>query len=226
MWFYNFFILQAFQRRASARTGLGKYELAVDDYDQVLKHEPTNKAAQNEKTKLIEKIKNIKEINENPDSKKQNFDNFADKMKGAFKPSSAISQELLGVKSNKIQILERGLVLPIDKPAHKRSTKALKRIEIKEVASVKSSATPNAQIQVSKSSGITKKIEREISADLSKVEIVNTIPGVPKSSSKFLSDWKSVKTIVNRSKYLQQFKSADYLSVFKTSLDGGIFRLE
>ena len=217
-------LYQALQRRASARTGLGKYELAIEDYDKVLKYEPTNKAAQNEKTKLKEKIKNIKEVTENVGKDKLNFNKFDDKMKGAFKSSNLGDKKTLSGRN-----LEPGLVFPIEKAAHQRSTKPLKRIEIEEVASMKPQTSGNTVIKqingnVSKSTGLTKKIEKEISTDLSKVEIVNSLPPVPKTSSKFLTDWKSIKTIVNRSKYLQQFKSQDYTAVFKSSLDGVIFR--
>jgi len=207
--------VKAYQRRASARTGLGKYDLAIEDYNQVLKFEPNNKAAFNEKNKLLDKIKNIEEVNKDADQKKHDFNKFEDKMKGAFASKSITSKDIKIGKNT--GIIEDGLVLPIKKPAHLRSAKPLKRIEIKEVSNVK------PKENISKSSGMTKKIEREISADLSKVEIVHNIPPVPSSSSKFLADWKSIKTVVNRSKYLQQFKSSDYGKVFKTSLDGNIF---
>ena len=192
----------------------------------MLKYEPTNKAAENEKTKLLEKIKAVKEVNEKgPDNNKANFDKFENKMKGAFKQQK--SMELKPTSSRKI--VDESIVLPVKKPVHQRSTKPLKRMEIEEVDSVTTpSSMPNTLIKpvkenVSKSSGLTKKIEKEIVTDLSKIEIVNTIPPVPKTSSKFHTDWKSLKTLVNRGKYLQQFKSSDYVSVFKTSLDGNIF---
>ena len=189
-----------------------------------MKYEPSNKAALNEKTKLVEKIKNIKEVNRNTEKDKPNFNKFDDKMKGAFK-STNLDQK----KPSSSRNLEPGRVFPIEKSAHLRSTKPLKRIEIEEVASMKPQTSGNTVIKqingnVSKSTGLTKKIEKEISTDLSKVEIVSTLPPVPKTSSKFLTDWKSIKTIVNRSKYLQQFKALDYTTVFKSSLDGVVFR--
>ena len=229
---FNF--LQAYQRRASARTGLGKYDLAIGDYEQILKHEPSNKAAQNEKTKLVEKLKAVNEINEKPNDAAVNFNKFDDKMKGAFKTKNVSPQHQAKSATSTKNFpspVDKNVILPIQKPAHLRSTKPLKRINIEEVQSMKKQ-NGNASLteiktvkgDVSKSSGITKKIEREISADLSNVEIANTIPPVPKISSKFLTDWKSLKTVVNRSKYLQQFKASDYVSVFKASLDGTVFR--
>ena len=71
--------------------------------------------------------------------------------------------------------------------------------------------------------GLTKQVEKEIANELSKVEIMNTIPAVPSSSAKFLTDWKTLKSIVNRAKYLQHFKSTDYGKVFKSSMDGILF---
>jgi len=242
--------IKAFQRRASARIGLDKFELAIQDYDEVLKLEPKNKAAQGEKTKLEEKLKEKSEESKDENSVKPSFNKFEDKMKGALakkelKSGSNIEKLEVGetkVYSKSVVLSEaenesavEGLVLPIQKPAHSRSRKPLKRIEIIEISSggskkdslvenknVKDVAEPEKK-EVTKSKGFTKKIEQEISSDLSKVEIVNTIPKVPSTSTKFFTDWKSVKTIVNRAKYLQQFTAADYKAVFKSNLDGGVF---
>ena len=215
--------VKAFQRRAAARTGLDKLEEAVQDYDEVLRLEPNNKAAINEKKKIMEKMKKKEEIVD-PNNVQTDFNKFEDKLKGALasKPSKT-GPQLTAVSSSK----KSAEISPISKPVHTRSNKPLKRIDIKEVSSMKTTPTmrqSKSDFNLSKSSGLTKKIEREISADLSKVEIVNTIPGVPRSSSKFLTDWKSVRTLVNRSKYLQQFKASDYGAVFKCSLEGGLFR--
>ena len=164
--------LQAYQRRASARTGLGKYDLAIGDYEQILKHEPSNKAAQNEKTKLVEKLKAVNEINEKQNDAASNFNKLDDKMKGAFKPKNVSPQhQAKSASSMKISSspVDKNVILPIQKPAHLRSTKPLKRINIEEVQSMKKQ-NGNASLteiktvkgDVSKSSGITKKIEREI----------------------------------------------------------------
>ena len=204
--------VKAYQRRASARTGLGKYDLAIEDYDQVLRFEPGNKSAVNEKIKLTEKIAAVKEVNSEPALKKQN--DFNEKMKGALKPKEKPSN--VSKPSNQIT--------PINKPSHLRSSKPLKRIDIEEIQSIKKSSvstTKNSFTQ--KSSGPPKKVETQISNDLTKPDAVISIPPVPSTSSKFLTDWKSLKTIVNRSKYLQQFKSADYHRVFKSSLEGTVF---
>jgi len=241
--------IKAFQRRASARIGLDKLELAIQDYDQVLMFEPKNKAAKMEKEKLVLKLKD--KSNENkPDniSTISSFNKFEDKMKGALskndsKPGTKI--EKLEVAQTKIysktllpqseaesdEVIE-GLVLPIQKQVHSRSGKPLKRIEITEISSATSKEVTvkqkvvkdaNPVKEVTKSTGLTKKVEKDISDNISKAEIVNTIPPVPGSSSKFFIDWKSLKTIVNRAKYLQQFTASDYTTVFKSSLDGVVF---
>ena len=202
--------VKAYQRRASARTGQGKYDLAIEDYDQVLKFEPGNKSAVNEKIKLTEKIAAVKEVNSEPPLKKQ--DDFNEKMKGALKPKDKPSNE--SKPSNQIT--------PINKPSHMRSSKPLKRIDIEEIQSIPKSST-SATSLMPKSAGPSKKVETQIPKDLAKPDAVITIPAVPSTSSKFLIDWKSLKTIVNRSKYLQQFKAADYHRVFKSSLEGTVF---
>jgi len=236
--------IKAFQRRASARTGLDKYELAIQDYEEVLRLEPKNKAAQAEKDKIVEKINlqaedtnHVKEV-----SSKPTFNKFEDKMKGILSKSAVAKHEKLEVSKSKVllagaasaetEVAEEGLVLPIQKPVHLRSKKPLKRIEIEEVssaASMQTDVSKNVKKEglvkedATKSTGFTKKIEKEISADLAKVEIVNTLPPVPTTSTKFFTDWKTLKTIVNRAKYLQQFTVADYKAVFKSSLDGVLF---
>ena len=223
--------VKAFQRRAAARTGLARLQEAVEDYDEVLRLEPSNKAAINEKTKLLEKMTKKQNAPAPPQSK-SDFKKFEDKLKGALTSSSKTSSKAgsgLQMTAVSSSCSNPDEILPITKPVHSRSSKPLKRIEIKEVASNKTNPPTairqsKSDMNLSKSSGLTKKIEREISADLSRVEIVNTIPPVPKTSSKFLNDWKAVRTLVNRSKYLQQFKTSDYGNIFKSSLEGSVFR--
>ena len=224
--------VKAFHRRAAARVGLARLQEAVEDYDEVLRLEPNNKAASNEKTKILEKIAKKQNDPASPQSK-SDFNKFEDKLKGALTltNSSKTSKAASGLQMTAVSTScsSPDEILPITKPVHSRSSKPLKRIEIKEVASNKTNSSTairqsKSDLNLSKSSGLTKKIEREISADLSKVEIVSTIPPVPKTSSKFLNDWKAVRTLVNRSKYLQQFKASDYGNVFKSSLEGSVFR--
>ena len=200
----------------------------MEDYDEVLRLEPNNKAAVNEKTKILEKISKKEKAPTLPQSKLE-FNMFEDKLKGALSSKTSKTGSGLQMTAVSTSCSNPDEIFPITKPVHSRSSKPLKRIEIKEVAS--NTTNPSTTIRqsksdltLSKSSGLTKKIEREISADLSKVEIVNTIPPVPKTSSKFLNDWKAVRTLVNRSKYLQQFKASDYGNVFKSSLEDSVFR--
>merc|ERR1712130_407804 len=75
----------------------------------------------------------------------------------------------------------------------------------------------------SQSKGFCRKVEKEISLDMSRVDLgVMETPCVPKSSSRFLQDWRRLRTVVNRSKYLRQFKEEDYKVVFKSSLEGAL----
>jgi len=240
--------IKAFQRRASARTGLGKLDLAIQDYDEVLKLEPKNKSAQAEKAKIVEKLvpKSDESNHKKEETPVATFNKFEEKMKGALSRTGVKSEprheklEVVGTKTfptaSSNEVADEELVLPIHKPVHSRSKKPLKRIEITEVTSSTYSESPitkteegkkesekkGAEINT-KSTGFTKKIEKEISADLAKVDIVNAIPPVPTNSAKFFTDWKTLKTIVNRAKYLQQFTAQDYKTVFKSSLDGVVF---
>merc|ERR1711978_181274 len=86
------------------------------------------------------------------------------------------------------------------------------------VEKVKTEARPGSQ-----SKGFCKKVEKEIALDMSRVDLgVADTPCVPKSSSRFLQDWRRLRTVVNRSKYLRQFKEEDYRVVFKNSLEGAL----
>ena len=187
-----------------------------------------NKAAFNEKTKITEKMNKKQNAPESPQSK-SDFNKFEEKLKGALTSKTSKASPGLRMTAVSTSCSNPDEILAITKSVHSRSSKPLKRIEIKEVTSNMKNPSrairqSKSDLNLSKSSGLTKKIEREISADLSKVEIVNDIPPVPKTSSKFLNDWKAVRTLVNRSKYLQQFKASDYGNVFKSSLEGSVFR--
>ena len=159
---------------------------------------------------MTEKIAAVKEVNSDPPLKKP--DDFNEKMKGALKPKDKPSN--VSKTTNQIT--------PTNKPSHMRSSKPLKRIDIEEIQSKPKSSTSTSSL-MPKSAVPSKKVETQISNDLAKPDAVITIPAVPSTSSKFLTDWKSLKTIVNRSKYLQQFKAADYHRVFKSSLEGTVF---
>merc|ERR1719220_2136270 len=75
----------------------------------------------------------------------------------------------------------------------------------------------------SQSKGFCRKVEKEISLDMSRVDLgVVDTPCVPNSSSRFLQDWRRLRTVVNRSKYLRQFREEDYKVVFKSSLEGAL----
>jgi len=249
--------VKAFQRRASARTGLKRFGEAVTDYDEVLRLEPGNKAAQTERVKLLE----IMREGQKKDVKaKPAFQDFKNNIKNALKSSDVETlkrdYEAMKEVTTKLKIAEDKLksnekktpgvppsgddnrVFPIQKPTHLRSQKPLQRIEINDVESeviVKETTKPapakvETKIEVlepaskmdtmTKSKGLCKKVEKEISTNIANSEPEDTIPTIPKSSCKFLADWKKLKTVVNRSKYLRQFQESDYKHIFKNSLDG------
>jgi len=200
--------VKAYQRRASARTGLGKIEGAIKDYDKVLQFEPLNKSATAEKEKLLE-LKNKKEIDFKPEVKKSDVEQ---NIRSIFEESKIKTVNLEPVKkckSNRIVIKEDededvdpNIVLPITKPPHQRSKKPLKRIEITEVGD-DDQPTRNSDKEEeenildkvgdmdighddvtssgSKSRGFTKKIEEEIATELqNKVPTDVLVQTIPK----------------------------------------------
>merc|ERR1712013_241273 len=237
--------VKALQRRASAKTGLGKLSQAVTDYDEVLRLESGNKAAQAERSKLINRMKEM-----------------TTKMKEAGDKATKKEKKVKMASSDGIE----NAVQPIQKPIHLRSQKPMTRVPIEDVSSVrdfdiisekaqtsqekKSFRMPVVDIESmdtsenkpspllegdkqadcvkevktgSQSKGFCKKVEKEIALDMSRVDLgVADTPCVPKSSSRFLQDWRRLRTVVNRSKYLRQFKEEDYRVVFKNSLEGAL----
>ena len=66
--------------------------------------------------------------------------------------------------------------------------------KVSSVEEVKTEARPGSQ-----SKGFCRKVEKEISLDMSRVDLgVVDTPCVPKSSSRFLQDWRRLRTVVNR----------------------------
>lgn len=245
--------IKALQRRATARDALNKLELALADFDQVLKLEPTNKAASVDREKVVKKLADRDQPREVENIATKQYDNFNEKMKGALNKeqtpvkilpteTKALVKKEVGDSAGDKTIVE-GQVFPIKKAAHSRSQKPLKRIEIididEDVVNVVKELKVSKDNTVrehgtesevrrekkaeTKSFGFVKKIEKEICNDISMVELVDSITEVPKTSSKFIFDWKQLKTVVNRSKYLRMFKENDYRKVFKSSLDGVLF---
>merc|ERR1719447_433782 len=278
--------VKALQRRASARTGLGKLSQAVTDYDEVLRLESGNKAARTERSKLINRMKE-KPKDENSKEHRPPKE-FEDKLRGALKKSDleTLKRDFNTMKEMTTKMKEAGdkaakkekkvkmassdgidnAVQPIQKPIHLRSQKPMTRVPIEDVTSVKDFDTISEKAQTSQekkpfrmpvvdiesmdisenkpspplegdkqadcvkdvktgsqSKGFCKKVEKEIALDMSRVDLgVADTPCVPKSSSRFLQDWRRLRTVVNRSKYLRQFKEEDYRVVFKNSLEGAL----
>ena len=73
--------VKAYQRRALARFGLGKYDLAIEDYEQILKLEPSNKVAQKAAEKLkaavYEEVRSLKKTNDVEDKDGDNISSEA-----------------------------------------------------------------------------------------------------------------------------------------------------
>merc|ERR1712098_352009 len=161
---------------------------------------------------------------------------FEENMKGAL--TKVTKSPFKGKASDADASGKEGRIFPINKPNHLRSTKPLKKIEIVDVESASEyskcekekvvserGAMASQSNPASKSTGFVKRVESELKTEMTNViptvEVV--VPDVPKTSTKFISDWKELKTVVNRGKYLREFKDSDYRTVFKSSLDGNLF---
>merc|ERR1719228_1678154 len=197
--------VKAYQRRASAKIGLGKIEDAIKDYDEVLKLEPLNKAAKVEKEKLLEVLKDRKSAMSEVDSKKLEVQ---DSKKNNKKDEKTVKLES-GPKSTRIVIQEEeedidpSSVFPISKLPHQRSKKPLRRIEITEIGcededkprndhesiltqvrdmEIETSDKIDTDVtdkQQSKSKGFAKKVEQEIAEELFKKSTVEQSESSP-----------------------------------------------
>ena len=145
--------MKAYQRRASARTNLKRYEDAAKDYNMVLDLEPNNKVAKIELDKITSKLKEEQmklssstkaeippeiEAEETMTTKKS----FENNIKTAFSSNNSIksitdtSLSNQAKKRNTQFALKPGQIMPIDKKPHLRSKKPLKKVPITEVTNV------------------------------------------------------------------------------------------
>ena len=78
------------------------------------------------------------------------------------------------------------------------SSNKIERLSEEEPKASSVEAKPGSQ-----SKGFCRKVEKEISLDMSRVDLgVMDTPCIPKSSSRFLQDWRRLKTVVNRCLFL------------------------
>ena len=152
--------VKAYQRRATARSNLKRYEDAAKDYNMVLDLEPNNKVAKIELDKVTSKL-NDEQLKSSISADKDDIvpqvkteeaiapnKSFENNIKSAFssnkskQPPSASSNSTSEVGKCQIQ-LSQGQVMPIVKKPHLRSKKPLKRVPITEM---KSSGEPNATV--------------------------------------------------------------------------------
>merc|ERR1712012_213334 len=149
--------VEALQRRASARTGLGKLSQAVTDYDEVLRLESGNRATQAERSKLINRMK--EKPNDESSKEQRPPKEFEDKLRGALKKSDleTLKRDFNTMKEMTTKMKEAGdkaskkekkvkmassdgienAVQPTQKPIHLRSQKPMTRVPTEDVASVK-----------------------------------------------------------------------------------------
>ena len=125
--------VKAYQRRATARKALKKFQDALKDFEKILELEPNNKQAVAEIQEVQYLMKQQQNLTEDDQqSKNEVISNkkvmFEDNIKGAFAQSAPPKRPI-----SKSKATIPGQVYPIDIPPHKRSTLPLKKIEIKEI---------------------------------------------------------------------------------------------
>ena len=245
--------VKAYQRRATARSSMKRFEEAIGDYRKVLGLEPSNKQAQIEIGKLEKAMKDVKPVE---------------------KRTEALGDIKENLKSNLFREKPKipGQVFPIDKKPHLRSQKPLKRIEISEVggneiivtekqdfiikeakSQVKTENKPAKRIQIeeisssdvstddklttdednsppkpSKSTGFVKEVEETIMKKPSVPDSSSTKKKPTKkvmSSMSFYSQWRSLSSVDERFKFLNlHLKSTkSYTTIFNHSMESEVF---
>lgn len=141
---------KAYARRGTARVMLGKLKEAKEDFEMVLKLEPGNKQAASELAKISQEL--------------------GDK-------TVMLSQNDLASQSKGKD--QRKYVKPIEKPAHLRSTKPLRRMEIEELGGMAINPvnvlTENTPCNVK----IVSQVEEPQKEDLNVQEQTSTSPDIP-----------------------------------------------
>lgn len=141
---------KAYARRGTARVMLGKLKEAKEDFEMVLKLEPGNKQAASELAKISQEL--------------------GDKI-------VMLSQNDLASQSKGKD--QRKYVKPIEKPAHLRSTKPLRRMEIEELGGMAINPvnvlTENTPCNVK----IVSQVEEPQKEDLNVQEQTSTSPDIP-----------------------------------------------
>ncbi|KAM5171440.1 RNA polymerase II-associated protein 3 isoform 2-T3 [Mantella aurantiaca] len=140
---------KAYARRGTARIMLGKLKEAKEDFEMVLKLEPGNKQAISELAKISQEL----------DEK-------------AVMPSQNDHASESKVKNH------RNCVKPIDKPAHLRSTKPLRRMEIEEVGGVTINPINILTESAPCNGNIVSQVEEPSIEDM-KEEQISTSPDIP-----------------------------------------------
>jgi len=158
--------IKAYQRRASARIGLGKLEEAIKDFEKVLELEPKNKAAKAEKEKIEAMVKDKEKpkVVESKNGMKENMKGIFDK---GNQKTKAVKLEVGSKSSTKLLIQDEdssdpSLVFPIHKPPHQRSKKPLRRIEISEVGFNEEPKEPKVKEDKNKASPVKVEMKSKI----------------------------------------------------------------
>ncbi|XP_018417092.1 PREDICTED: RNA polymerase II-associated protein 3 [Nanorana parkeri] len=156
---------KAYARRGTARIMLGKLKEAKEDFEMVLKLEPGNKQAVSELAKISQEL--------------------------GEKVVIPIQNDFVGENKGKDH---RNYVRPIEKPAHLRSTKPLRRMVIEEVGGV----TINPGNILTESTpcnlNIVSQVEEPSKEDLKVQEQISTSPDIPSAKMMKIEEISDVPT--------------------------------
>lgn len=217
---------KAFQRRGLARSALKKFDGAREDFQTVLQLEPGSRQALTELAKL---------------KKLEDADDF-----GLSDSENEEEPESKPIKSKKVSITEvgsasdvtdpkAGLVLPIDKPAHLRSKKPLKRITIQETDNKTLDKLKNRSADLGSGEPATEILAPPpidvgtVDKKMTNIETTGEedgptdLPPPPQTSFQFQATWKKLRHSKDLLyKYLLQIPENNYYRLFQQSLESDV----
>lgn len=219
--------IKAYLRRGSARIGLKKLELALEDFKKVLELDSENKQA---KTEILRIEKELNKLNQKENNKEE-----IRPVDDSTKTGPCGDSVKTDVNINEI---DKCIVKTIYKPPHLRSKKPLKKIEIKEILSdsediaseEKPKLSPNSIINTTDNSVSSETVNNSIIHTPKITENYNVrqepppIPSVPQTAYQFYAHWQALRNYPDvQYEYLKKIPPHQIPKLFHQSMEAEIF---